>query len=224
MKHVRAWIASIVIGLILAATSPAQDIGAVFDPDPAYIYYKFAFDPIAAIVYVGNFTDPYTAQDVDLSTLLVNGSVAPTSTEIQGSHPDFDGAVVKAIIPAAPFLDDYGAPLDTTTQPFEVTGSFTDGEQFTHSGYVDLIGKSSASGGKRWIVPPNEILLHGDVNVSGAIDVDDVVAVISFAFGGGTIFGPFLIADCNCSHSVDVDDAIYLIDYIFDEGPVPCHY
>lgn len=222
MKQVCIVIGAIAIVLALGATSLAQYPGAVFDPDPAYIYYKFAFDPIQATVYVGNFSDGYSAQDVNLGSILVN-TVVPVSSQIVGSHPDFDGEVVKTVIPIAPFLEDYGAPLDTSSHSFEVSFVLNNGEGHTHLGDVDLIGKSSASGGKRWIVPPDEVLLHGDVDISGAIDVDDVVKLLSVAFGGGSVFGPFLIADCDCSHSVDVDDALYLIDYIFKAGPFPCH-
>jgi hypothetical protein len=199
--------------------STGGDAKAAFAPDPAFVYYKFAFDPIIATVYVGHFNGSYTAGDV--AAAEVNGVPA----EVVGvtSHPGFAGTVAELSISIAPFLDGYGCLIDTSSQIFTVTGEFSDAEQFTATGKVDLIGKSSASGGKQWILPPDEILLHGDIDASGEIDIDDVVATISVIFSGGSVAGPFMIADCDCSHSVDIDDAVYLINYIFASGPFPCH-
>jgi hypothetical protein len=188
-------------------------------PDPAHIYYKFAFDPIWLTLYVGQFDGPYTASDV--ITLEVNGY--PATILGVTSHPDFYGEVVEASFEAAPFLDDYGAPLDTVSEYFFVSGTFSDATPFEIEDRIGLVGKSSASGGTRWIVPPDEVLLHGDADLSGEIDIDDVVAIINIIFGGGDVFGPLLIADCDCSHSVDVDDVVYLVQYIFNSGPFPCH-
>ena len=193
---------------------------SVFEPDPAYIYYKFAFAPIDATVYIGNFDDPYTAGDV--VSAEVNG-IAATIVGVLPGHPDFDGEVVMLQIPIVPFLEDYGAPLDTTTNSYSVTAVFGDATDWTGTGEVDLIGKSSASGGKRWIIPPNQVLLYGDVDISGNVDVDDVVSLLSVIFGGDSFFGPIMIADCNCSHYVDIDDVLFLLDFIFRAGPFPCH-
>jgi hypothetical protein len=183
------------------------------------VYYKFAFDPITAVTLVGNFNEPHTANDV--VSAEVNG--VPATLGGITSHPGFAGSAVELSFPIAPFLDDYGGLVDTSSHFFYVTGEFSNGEQFTAKGKIDLIGKSSASGGRNWIVPPDVVLLHGDVDVSGAIDIDDVVAAITLIFAGGTIPGPLTIADCDCSHSVDIDDVVYLVSYIFSNGAFPCH-
>lgn len=204
------------ISFTVNAYAPTE---SVFEPDPAYIYYKFAFTPMDATVYIGNFDDPYTAGDV--VSAEVNG-IAASIVSVLPSHPDFDGEVVELQISLTPFLDDYGAPIDTTTNSYSVTAVFGDGTDWTGTGEVDLIGKSSASGGKRWILPPDQVLLHGDVDISGNIDVDDVVALLSVIFSGGSLLGPLMIADCNCSNSVDIDDVLFLLGYIFTQGPFPC--
>jgi hypothetical protein len=142
--------------------------------------------------------------------------------EVLDSYPGFEGSVLELEIPIAPFLDQFGAPLDTVVGYYNIIGEFTDSEQFAGVAEVGLIGKSSASGGKEWILPPDEVLLRGDVNASGDIDIDDVVRLISVVFTGGQISGPLIIGDCNCSHYVDIDDIIYLIDYIFAGGQFPC--
>jgi hypothetical protein len=183
------------------------------DPDPVYVYYQFAYNPINATIVVDEFDAPYTASDV--ATAKINGIEA----SIISVSPDG----LKLEFPIAAFLEDYGAPLDTTDAMFGVTGTFADGETWVSAGWMMLIGKSSASGGKRWIVPQDEVLLHGDVDLSGFIDIDDIVELISFIFSGGIVPGPLLIGDCDCSHSVDIDDVVYLINYTFSSGPFPCH-
>lgn len=193
---------------------------AVFQLDPAYIYYKFAFDSMFTSVYVGNFAEEHSADEV--TSIAING-VSASLISVLPDYPGFEGEVWELEIPIAPFLDEYGAPLDTTNFHFMASLAFTDTTSSTAVGDIDLIGKSSASGGKEWILPPDVVLLHGDVDASGEIDIDDVVRTISVIFSGGSVAGPFMIADCNCSHSVDIDDAVYLINYIFTSGPFPCH-
>lgn len=190
---------------------------AVFEPDPAYIYYKFAYSPMHASVFVGDFIGAYSAENA--TSAEVNG-VAATIVTVLDSFPGFEGEVVELDIPIASFLEGYGIPFDTTTNDFTVTGAYDDGETWIADGEVDLIGKSSVNP-KEWIVPNDEIVLPGDVDLSGGVDIDDVVTLILFIFAGGHISGPLMSADCNCSHSIDIDDAVYVIAYIFSGGPPP---
>jgi hypothetical protein len=63
----------------------------------------------------------------------------------------------------------------------------------------------------------------GDADGSGAVDIDDVVYLINYIFGGGPEPVPELGAgDADCSGSIDIDDVVYLINYIFGGGPAPC--
>jgi hypothetical protein len=188
-------------------------------PDPAYIYYKYAFDPIDMTVYVGNFNAPYTAADV--ATLNVNGRPATIVGTAPGI-PGFAGDVVEATFAAAPFLGDYGGPIGLVSRNFTCDGTFGDASTFDAKGKVNLYGKSAASGGKAWIVPPDEVLLHGDADLSGELDIDDAVTMIEVIFVGGQVFGPLTICDCDCTHSVDIDDVVYMVQYIFNNGPFPC--
>ena len=55
----------------------------------------------------------------------------------------------------------------------------------------------------------------GDSDVSGVIDIDDVVHLINFIFLGGSAPDPLQVGDNNCSGGVDIDDVVYLIQYIF---------
>ncbi len=63
---------------------------------------------------------------------------------------------------------------------------------------------------------------RGDVDDSGNIDIDDVVYLINYIFGGGPAPDPIEKGDVDCSDNVDIDDVVYLINYIFGGGPAPC--
>jgi lysophospholipase L1-like esterase len=65
--------------------------------------------------------------------------------------------------------------------------------------------------------------LCGDANGSGSVDIDDVVFLILFIFGGGPAPIPLISGDADCSGVSDIDDVVYLITWIFAGGPVPCH-
>jgi hypothetical protein len=62
----------------------------------------------------------------------------------------------------------------------------------------------------------------GDADGSDAVDVDDVVHLITYIFSGGPAPEPLDAGDADCSGGVDIDDAVYLITYIFSGGSRPC--
>jgi len=64
----------------------------------------------------------------------------------------------------------------------------------------------------------------GDTNGSGNIDIDDVVYLVTYIFGGGPAPVPIEAGDCDCSENIDIDDVVYLVTYIFSQGPEPCRY
>ncbi len=62
----------------------------------------------------------------------------------------------------------------------------------------------------------------GDVNASGAVDIDDIVYEIAFVFQGGPAPVPQdCCGDANGSGAIDIDDIVYLIAYVFQGGPEP---
>ncbi len=66
-----------------------------------------------------------------------------------------------------------------------------------------------------------ESFVPGDADGSGAVDIDDVVFIINYVFGGGPEPDPIQAGDADGSGEVDIDDVIYLINYIFGGGPPP---
>jgi len=62
----------------------------------------------------------------------------------------------------------------------------------------------------------------GDVDVSGGVDIDDIVYLVGYIFADGPAPDPYESGDVDCSGGIDIDDVVYLIGYIFSGGPEPC--
>jgi len=62
----------------------------------------------------------------------------------------------------------------------------------------------------------------GDADNSSGVDIDDVVYMIAYIFGGGPSPVPVGSGDSDCSGGVDIDDVVNLISYIFGSGHPPC--
>ncbi len=62
----------------------------------------------------------------------------------------------------------------------------------------------------------------GDVDASGAVDIDDIVYLIAYVFQGGP--EPLILStgNVNCAGGADIDDVVYLINYVFSSGLAPC--
>jgi len=65
-------------------------------------------------------------------------------------------------------------------------------------------------------------ILCGDVDFNGYVDIDDVVYLIAYIFGGGPAPVNETTGDLDCSGGTDIDDVVYGIAYIFGGGPIPC--
>jgi hypothetical protein len=91
------------------------------------------------------------------------------------------------------------------------------------NGIIDQVGIYT------WALSPEEIKAEfksaftcGDANADAAIDISDVVYLISYIFSGGSAPSPLLAGDTNCDDTVDISDVVYLIAYIFSGGAAPC--
>jgi len=62
----------------------------------------------------------------------------------------------------------------------------------------------------------------GDTDFNGYVDIDDVVYLIAYIFGGGPAPVNTETGDLDCSDEIDIDDVVYGVAYIFGGGPLPC--
>ncbi len=97
-----------------------------------------------------------------------------------------------------------------------------EGAYMLSAGGLDVTGNYGE--GTAWIKRACPLsYVHGDADGSGAVDVDDIVYIINYMFGGGPEPTPVLAAgDANCSGNVDMDDIVYIVNYIFGGGHAPC--
>ncbi len=65
------------------------------------------------------------------------------------------------------------------------------------------------------------ILIRGDANCDGKIDIADIIYLINYLFIGGP--PPLLLVqgDANADEIIDIGDVVYLINYLFIDGPPP---
>jgi len=65
------------------------------------------------------------------------------------------------------------------------------------------------------------VVLCGDVNKSGIVELGDLVYLISFIYRGGPVPDPFQAGDVTCDGNVQLGDVVYLITYLYKGGPPP---
>jgi hypothetical protein len=68
-----------------------------------------------------------------------------------------------------------------------------------------------------------QIVLTGDVNVSGTLTSADIIGLVNFVFKSAAPPLPCEgSGDVNCSESVTSADIIYMVNHVFKGGPLPC--
>jgi hypothetical protein len=71
--------------------------------------------------------------------------------------------------------------------------------------------------------PPACCYPRGDVNLSGSINIADVVYLMRYVYAGGPEPLPFKDnGDINCDQTVNLADIVYLLAWLFNGGPPPC--
>jgi len=61
---------------------------------------------------------------------------------------------------------------------------------------------------------------RGDFNQSGSLDTADAVAILSYAYEGGSDYGCPDAGDVNDDGDINTADASYLLNYLYYGGPV----
>ena len=189
------------IGALGVACSPLQ---AVIVPDLIYAFEVYAITPGEAAIFIGNFEGDNGATDVNLSSIMVNGTIVPASASVHSSYPGFEDAVVRVVVTKPELIQCYEPSWDSTAHDFAVSGQFADLTEFIRAGSVTLRSHRS-----------------GDVNLDGEVNVADVTFLTDFLFRGGRPPAIVEIADLNCEDGVNLADLTFLIAFLFTGGPEP---
>ncbi len=175
-------------------------------PDFMYIAVVNAVNDVFDTVYVGDFIGGHTAGEINTGTILINGAVAPESTNLLPGYGDFTGEVLQVIINASDFVEWYGPVYDTFQTTFTVTGELNDLVDFAAVGDVTIRGHKA-----------------GDINLDGKVNNNDLVFLIDALFRGGAQPVPERLGDINGDCDVTVADVTHLVNYIYKGGPKPAN-
>jgi len=140
---------------------------AVAEPETLYEVYSRRLYPLQMPFYVGSFAEGRKVFDLDLNSLTLNGKLSFDTLTILDSHPEFEGATLRATASQRDFVRPYIPLWDTTARSYEITGRFNDGSPFLASGTVVFIGHRS-----------------GDINGDGALNLLDLTLLVDIVFRG----------------------------------------
>jgi hypothetical protein len=176
-------------------------------PDPMYVYDSYIIDPPPGYAYVGNLSGGYTVNQINPASVLINGSVVPTSTAILPSYPGFTGPVLELTFVLRQFVPPYEPVWDQQTVNYTITGQIMGGPPFSGTGSLQMIGH-----------------LTGDADGNHVINISDALYIAAFIFENGPEPYVYEVGDVDCNGLINVSDVVYLIAYIFDAGPEPCKH
>ncbi len=102
-----------------------------------------------------------------------------------------------------------------------ITGTPTDSGSFTFTANVDDDYSNFWDEATFVLHVEHTPLIPGDIDVSGSVDIADLIYIVDYSFTGGP--APLLpnLADVDGSCGIDIADIVHLVDYMFVEGPPP---
>lgn len=102
-----------------------------------------------------------------------------------------------------------------------ISGSTTDTGLFTFTVLVDDNFTSYADQAEFTIYVSPTLVLAGDVDLAGSVNIADVTYLVAYLFFDGAPPPVLNSADVNGSCEINVEDLTYLVAYIFQGGPPP---
>lgn len=102
-----------------------------------------------------------------------------------------------------------------------ISGSTTDTGLFTFTVLVDDNFTSYFDQAEFTIYVSLTLILAGDVDLAGSVNIADVTYLVAYIFHSGAPPPVLNTADVNGSCEINVEDLTYLVAYIFQGGPPP---
>lgn len=109
-----------------------------------------------------------------------------------------------------------GLSLDTSNG--SISGVPTDTGLFTFTAYVDDLGSNFWDESVYDLRVEPTLLVPGDIDVSGEVDIADLIYFVDYSFNGGPVPLIINLADVDGSCAIDIGDIVYLVDYMFTGG------
>ncbi len=234
---------------LMAALEAADVIGA---DTRCFLCNKPAISAFIKVVHIGDGDTPYLYEFVHNTPCEENpipqlrdkydawklAQIAHPDSTVAFIEPDIVSTGASATVTIIP-LNSLGEPLTHgATVSIVNSGEGTVGEIIDNGNGVytaavsapsvpgsDTLHVSIEAGGQLVEVssePVIDYFICGDVEQSGAVDIDDIVFLIGYLFSGPPEPVPYESSDVNCASSFDIDDIVYLIAYVFSGGPPPC--
>ncbi len=180
----------------------ATDTGRVMLlPALLYWFQQNNLHDLTGDVYIGDFVGGHGAGDVDPASVMIDGSVAPSSVEVLASYGDFTGPVLKVSYLLRSYIMSVGPFMDTINVPFVVSGDFDGGAVFNVNANMTLIGHTS-----------------GDVNADGSVNIGDITALVAAIFQGQPAEA-LIAGDVDGECGLTVSDVSYFVNNLFTGGP-----
>jgi len=198
----------VLYGVILRGDAASMTTAqTLLEPDTVHISWaqNTAPESVPLFIYLGNLNSGGAGDQIDPSSIKVNGITPAQYTWLLPSYPGFDGPVLKAQVWSEYMLPYYTPALGNGPRSYWVSGGLTTGGGFWAEGSFFLVGHRV-----------------GDVNADGLVNVSDAVSLVSYIFADGPAPEPLLAADANCDGTANITDVTYIVNYIFAGGPPPC--
>ena len=175
------------------------------DPDPVLALEQNATGPRAGFSYIGEMNaldGSHVIADVTGATVAgLAGTIG------MGTHPLVQGNALEVEFDLKAFAASYGWPTGTEVHTYDVELTFSDMSTYTVTDEFEFAGHIS-----------------GDVDLSGEINIGDLVYCVNYMFNGGP--APEVMAtidiDGNCTLG-DIGDLIHLVNFMFNGGADPAY-
>ncbi len=160
--------------------------------------FALTADPESVQVESGKYTD----------FQLIGTSLGGFGSEVNLSHSQFPSGV------SGQFLPDHLIPTDTSIFRISATSEAV-------SGVYSITVTATGGGITHEMELTFNVLIRGDCNRNGVVDVGDVIYLINYAYKDGPLPVPKASGDVNCDGLLNIGDIIYLLNYLYRGGPAP---
>ncbi|MCB2201381.1 hypothetical protein KQH51_01465 [bacterium] len=160
-------------------------------------------------ITIGSLEGGYTVNDIDQSSVLINGVALDADMSIVPSRPDPASHVLQLSLRALGLLQTYEPIEGEAVRNIEATFWTSDGQDFVADGQFTLVG-----------------IIAGDVDGDRAFDLSDLIYMVNYLFLGGPEPVSMEAANvaCDAERSVDLSDLIKMVQTLFlgGEAFAPC--